>query len=124
MRYYFIDHENTDVSGFDGLSLLNEEDVVYFYYSEAHNRMTLGLHRRILMSKAQFLYRKVQETGKDALDLELLKELYELIQQKSEAGLKEQYCIISHDKGYEEKVKMLQKKVIKLKYALTSKKII
>jgi len=114
VRYYFIDYENTDVAGFDGLSLLNEEDTVYFYYSDAHNRMTLGLHRRILLSKAQFLYRKVQEMGKDALDLELLNELQELIQQKGEFGLKEQYCIISHDRGYEEKVKTLQKKGYKI----------
>jgi len=114
VRYYFIDYENTDVAGFDGLSLLNEKDVVYFYYSETHNRMTLGLHRRILLSKAQFLYRKIQGTEKDALDLELLKELGELIQQKSDSGLKEQYCIISNDKGYGEKVKGLQKKGYKI----------
>ena len=114
MRYYFIDYENTDVAGFDGLSLLNENDVVYFYYSESHNRMTLGLHRRILLSKTQFLYRKIQKVEKDALDLELLKELDELIQQKSEAGLKEQYCIISHDKGYEEKIKEFLKKGYKI----------
>lgn len=116
MRYYFVDYENVDVAGFDGLGDLSETDAVYIYYSERHNRMTFGLHRRIMASDATFKYRKIQSPGKDALDIELMRELKTVITQNEELRLpiRNEYCIITMDKGYGEFVKSCRERGIKM----------
>ena len=35
-RVFFVDYENVDTNGLDGLSRLTSQDQVYIYYSEAH----------------------------------------------------------------------------------------
>ena len=102
-RVYFIDYENVDTTGLDGLSGLTSQDQVYIYYSEAHSRMSFGLHRRICESKSEFIYRKIKDKSKNALDNELMREAETVID-----DYKVDYYIISSDKGYssfvEEKV--------------------
>ena len=44
-RVFFVDYENVDTNGLDGLTRLSSQDEVYIYYSEAHSRMSFGLHR-------------------------------------------------------------------------------
>jgi len=99
-RVFFVDYENVDTSGLDGLSRLTSQDEVYIYYSESHSRMTFGLHRRICESNSKFLYRKIQGTIKNALDNELMREAEQVINNKGA-----DYYIISKDKGYKSFVK-------------------
>ncbi len=103
-RVFFVDYENVDTGGLDGLSKLATQDEVYIFYSEKHSRMTFGLHRRICDSKSSFLYRKVQATEKNALDKELMKEAEIVVADKMA-----DYYIISKDKGYKS---FIQRKVI------------
>ena len=102
-RVFFIDYENVDTNGLDGLSRLTSQDQVYIFYSEAHSRMSFGLHRRICESKSEFIYRKIKDKSKNALDNELMREAEMVID-----DYKVDYYIISSDKGYssfvEEKV--------------------
>ncbi len=100
MRYYFVDYENVDVSGFEGLTDLCETDVVYIYYSENHNRMTFGLHGRIMKSKAKFEYRKIANLSKESLDTELTRALEHILVQNEKLPGSNAYYIISKDKGY------------------------
>ncbi len=94
-RVFFVDYENVDTNGLDGLTRLTSQDQVFIYYSEAHSRMTFGLHRRICESNSQFLYRKIKDTTKNALDNELMREA-----EKEIADRNADYYIISKDKGY------------------------
>ena len=103
-RVFFIDYENVDTNGLDGLTRLTSQDHVYIYYSEAHSRMSFGLHRRICESNSQFYYRKVKDNSKNALDNELMREANAVVNEKNT-----DYYIISKDKGYSSFVK---KKVI------------
>ena len=94
-RIFFVDYENVDTNGLDGLTRLTSQDKVYIYYSESHSRMTFGLHRRICESNAEFLYRKIKDSTKNALDNELMREAEDEISDKSA-----DYYIISKDNGY------------------------
>ena len=107
-RFFFIDYENVDTKGLDGLSSLKSNDAVYFFYSEHHSRMNFGLHKRITESSSNFEYRKIKVTGKDALDEELKTELEELISIDQRAH----YNIISKDKGYDNFVSQQKKNKI------------
>ena len=103
-RVFFVDYENVDTNGLDGLSRLTSQDQIYIYYSEAHSRMSFGLHRRICESKSEFIYRKIKDKSKNALDNELMREAESVISDKNA-----DYYIISDDKGYRGFVK---KKVV------------
>lgn len=94
-RVFFIDYENVDTKGLDGVSRLTSNDVVYFFYSENHSRMTFGLHRRIEESPASFYYIKVKDLTKNGLDRELISVADERI-----CDRRSDYYIISNDKGY------------------------
>ena len=103
-RVFFVDYENVDTNGLDGLSRLTSQDTIYIYYSEAHSRMSFGLHRRICESSSEFLYRKIKDSSKNALDNELKREAENVIKDK-----KADYYIISNDKGYRN---LIKKKVL------------
>ena len=103
-RVFFVDYENVDTNGLNGLSRLTSQDQIYIYYSEAHSRMSFGLHRRICESKSEFIYRKIKDKSKNALDNELMREAENVICDKNA-----DYYIISDDKGYSSFVK---KKVV------------
>ncbi len=94
-RVFFVDYENVDTNGLDGLTRLTSQDHVYIYYSEAHSRMSFGLHRRICESNSEFYYRKIKDNSKNALDNEIMREANDVISEKNT-----DYYIISKDKGY------------------------
>ncbi len=94
-RVFFVDYENVDTNGLDGLTRLTSQDCVYIYYSEAHSRMSFGLHRRICESNSELYYRKIKDNSKNALDNEMMREANDVINEKNT-----DYYIISKDKGY------------------------
>ena len=104
-RIFFVDYENVDTGGLDGLGKLTRNDAVYIYYSEKHSRMTFGLHRRIMESEADFYYTKIRDNSKNALDNVLMKDADGIISDK-----RADYYIISKDKGYESYVNSIKKK--------------
>ena len=99
-RVFFVDYENVDTKGLDGVSRLTGNDAVYIYYSEKHSRMTFGLHRRIMESQADFYYTKINDNSKNALDNKLIEDSDDVISDK-----RADYYIISKDKGYGDFVK-------------------
>lgn len=96
-RVFFVDYENVDTKGLDGLSRLSSNDIVFIYYSEKHSRMSFGLHRRICESSATFFYRKIKDFSKNALDYELIGEAEDVVTET-----RVNYYIISNDKGYQD----------------------
>ena len=101
MDYFLIDYENVNVSGFDGLSSLTENDVVILFYSENAHTLTFGLHKRINETKANIEFQKVSVETKNALDFQLCSYLGFLIRDKmSNETEKNSYYIVSNDQGY------------------------
>ena len=101
MDYFLIDYENVNVSGFDGLSSLTENDTIVLFYSENANTLTFGLHKRINEAKANIEFQKVSVETKNALDFQLCSYLGYLIRDKmSDESEKNDYYIVSNDQGY------------------------
>lgn len=106
MRYFFVDYENVDTEGLNGLTKLTSRDTVFIFYSERHSRMTFGLHRRIMEAmerNVHFEYRKVKRpdpSEKQVVDQALMEEV-DLILNNSKSNLKNDYYIISKDSDYD-----------------------
>lgn len=100
MNYFLVDYENVNVSGFDGLVKLSDEDVVIIFYSENAETMTFGLHKRINESKATVNFQKVSAKTKNALDFQLCSYLGYLIRDKMNNSSSINYYIVSNDVGY------------------------
>ena len=97
MATYLIDYENVSKDGLNGVTRLTENDRVIIFYSERADRMTFGLHRRLNATKATIEYKKVEVGGHNALDFQLATYLGFLIAENS----KEEYCVVSNDRGFE-----------------------
>ena len=52
MATYLVDYENVRCDDLIGISKLGEEDRVILFYSEKADKISIGLHRRILECKA------------------------------------------------------------------------
>ena len=97
MATYLVDFENVRSDDLIGVSRLEAEDRVILFYSEKADKISIGLHRRILESKAVFEYRKADVGAKDALDFQLVTYLGFLIA----ANGSERYCLVSNDHGFD-----------------------
>lgn len=97
MAIYLVDFENVRSDDLIGVSRLEAEDRVILFYSEKADKISIGLHRRIMESKAVFEYRKADVGAKDALDFQLVTYLGYLIA----ANSSERYCLVSNDHGFD-----------------------
>ncbi len=97
MSYYLVDFENVKKDGLDGIHKLGEGDMVCIFYSKNADSITFDQHRRIMESKAEIDFCKVDVGSKNALDFQLATQLGYLIANKSA----DTYYIVSKDKGFE-----------------------
>ena len=102
VNYFLVDYENVNVAGLNGVSSLNEDDVVIIFYSENANTLTFSMHRRINESKAEIKFQKVAVKEKNALDFQLCSYLGFLIRDKKndDENTKNYFYIVSNDNGY------------------------
>lgn len=97
MSYYLVDFENVKKDGLDGIHKLGKEDKVCIFYSKNADSITFDQHRRLIESKADIEFCKVDVGSKNALDFQLATQLGYLIANKAA----ELYYIVSKDKGFE-----------------------
>ncbi|MBQ8941035.1 MAG: hypothetical protein IJ062_04300 [Firmicutes bacterium] len=71
MDYYFIDYENVKNLGLEGIDGLSENDTVIIFYSQNANTITFETHKKLLASKANIIFEKVNIGYKNALDFQL-----------------------------------------------------
>ncbi len=71
MDYYFIDYENVKNLGLEGIEGLSENDTVIIFYSQNANTITFETHKKLLASKANIVFEKVNIGYKNALDFQL-----------------------------------------------------
>ena len=98
MNYFFVDYENVKTHGLDGISKLNDDDVVCIFYSDNADSLTFGLHRRLNESKASILYQRVEVGSKNALDFQLASYLGYIIHENINKPYK--YFIVTKDNGF------------------------
>ncbi len=99
MRFFYVDYENRKKDGLNGIAKLTSSDNVKIYYSEDAQTMTFGAHRRIMESKANFEYRKMDSAMKgvkNLLDVLLMHDLDSIM--KDDKNREHQYFIVSEDK--------------------------
>lgn len=82
MAFYFIDYENVNTDGMQGVELLHSSDEVIIFYSDYADRLTFDLHQRINASAAKVQYIRVDACcKKNGLDFQLVTYLGYLIAQ-------------------------------------------
>lgn len=110
MNYYLVDYENVKSHGLDGITSLDENDVLIIFYSENADSLTFGLHRRLNESQAKISYQKVDVGTKNALDFQLATYLGYLI--RDNEGKESSYYIVTKDQGYSSLVNYWKKRKI------------
>ena len=110
-RYFFVDYENVNRDGLNGITKLTETDCVRIYYSDAAETLTFGLHRRINASKAHFDYIKVQIPIKNAVDCQILFDIRDFAKEQRET----EYFIVSKDSDFNQAVEAFKANQLKVK---------
>lgn len=110
-RYFFVDYENVNRDGLNGITKLTETDCVRIYYSPAAETLTFGLHRRINASKAHFDYIKVQIPIKNAVDCQILFDIRDFAKEQRKA----EYFIVSKDSDFDQAVETFKANQFKVK---------
>lgn len=110
MSYYLIDYENTKSAGLAGIDKLTETDKIWLFYSENANTMTFHMHKLINECKAEFNFEEVAVGTKNALDFQLVTYTGYLVAQ----NWKEQFYIVTKDKGFESVAKFWSSRNVKV----------
>jgi len=114
-NYFFIDYENVNKDGMNGVAGLGNNDTVRIYYSTNADTMTFGMHRRIAVSKAVFEYVKVDLSIKNAVDCKILFDLEDISKNK----IARNYYIVSKDTDFDKPINQIKAKGVNL-FRITS----
>lgn len=114
MRIFYVDYENVMDRGLNGIAKLTSDDIVKIFYSEDAQRISFGTHRRIIESKAVFVYQRLSsdmKTLKNALDFLIIHELEATMKSDKSS----EYYIISKDSDFDGFIEEKLKKKYKIK---------
>lgn len=110
-RYFFVDYENVNRDGMNGIVKLSDRDCVRIYYSDAAETLTFGLHRRIQASQAKFDYIKIKIPIKNAVDCQILFDIEDFIRENKDV----EYYIVSKDNDFDKAIDGMKNRKIKIK---------
>jgi hypothetical protein len=97
MAIFLVDYENVNESGFKGVLSCSKDDMIFVFYTKNGSTITFETHKLLGESKPKIEYLNVENGTRNALDFQLSSYLGFLITNHS----KEQFYIVSKDKGYE-----------------------
>ena len=97
MSCYFIDYENVNISGIEGVKNLKPEDTVYIFYSEQIKNILFEKCIELVKSKAKIEFIKISKPGKNSLDFQLATYLGYILGKEK----KQSIYIISKDTGFD-----------------------
>jgi hypothetical protein len=110
MAVYLVDYENVKADGLEGIGDLTESDSLYLFYSENADKLTFGLHEKLLESKAKIEYLKADVGTKNALDFQLVTYIGWLIARHST----DNYIIVTNDNGFKSVVTFWRKRNVNI----------
>ena len=96
MRIFLIDYENVNSFGLAGISRLDAEDRVVLFYSQSANTLNFEILDEIMQSPVRTEKVNLNQSGRNALDFQLVTYLGYLIAKQSA----DDFYIISRDMGY------------------------
>ena len=97
MNFVFVDYENVSIKGLTGIEKMNEDTVVYLFYSENTAHLPMSTVAILNGSKAEMRY-ILTKTGKNALDFVLASVLGFVIKERFQ---EDTFYILSKDKGFD-----------------------
>ena len=97
MKIYLVDFENVKSKGLQGVDNLTETDTVIIFYSENSDTINFEMHQKVLTSKADIDYVKVNVGGKNALDFQRSTLLGYLVAKDTYTNI----FVISNDRGFD-----------------------
>lgn len=104
MRHFFIDLENVRSYGLEGVLLLKPDDMVYVFYSDNANALTIPTIESLNESQANVKYIKTNYIGANAMDFQIVTLLGATIERDKTGS----FYIISHDNGFKSAVKFCE----------------
>ena len=104
MRNFFIDLENVRSYGLEGVLLLRPDDMVYVFYSDNANTLTIPTIESLNESPATVKYIKTNYIGANAMDFQIVTLLGATIE-RDKCG---SFFIISHDNGFKSAVRFCE----------------
>lgn len=72
MKTFLIDLENVKNQGLVGVELLSSEDRVFIFYSESANSLSIPIIQAMNNSRAQIEYVRLQRSGRNAMDFQIV----------------------------------------------------
>jgi len=97
MNIYFVDYENVQLSGLNGIEKLGKNDKVVIFYSKNAEAMPLTLCDALSDSETTVVYVRNERIGMNSLDYQLSSFLGFMIGEAPSAN----FYIISKDTGFE-----------------------
>jgi hypothetical protein len=100
MRIFYVDYENVQSLGLEGIEQLVASDKVYIFYSVHAETMKISVVRQILGCSAEVEFVEADTGTENALDFQLVASLFMNVDDANE------YYIISRDTGFDAAIKM------------------
>ena len=103
MRYFYVDYENVQSIGLEGLDRLTEQDKVTVMYSNHADSIKIDIVKQLQNTKAEVSFVEVDTGTPNALDFQLITLLF------IELNEEDEFLIISKDTGFDAAIKMAKR---------------
>lgn len=103
MRHFYIDYENVQSIGLDGLDELTEQDRVTILYSTHAESMKIDIVKQLQNTRAEVNFVEVDTGTTNALDFQLIALLF------IELNIEDEFLIVSKDNGFDAAIKMAKR---------------
>lgn len=100
-KIIFVDYENVQRTGLEGLSYLNKNDEIKIFFSRNSNIIRIDFLSEAQKANVSMDYILVDKTGKNALDFVLIYYLGREIERRKETKEYINYIIISKDLDFQ-----------------------
>lgn len=98
MKYYIVDFENVNTHGLNGIENISEDDTVCIFYSDFANSISIDHHFAISQSKADISFQKVDVSGRNSLDFQLVSYLGYVLCENKEKDI--EFFIVTKDRAF------------------------
>lgn len=103
MRHFYVDYENVQSVGLDGLDELTDQDTVIILYSTHADSMKIDIIKQLQNTKAQVSFVEADTGTTNALDFQLITLLF------IELNAEDEFLIVSKDTGFDAAIKMAKR---------------
>lgn len=103
MRHFYVDYENVQSIGLDGLDELTEQDKVTILYSAHADSMKIDIVKQLQNTRAEVSFVETDTGTTNALDFQLIALLF------IELNLENEIFIVSKDTGFDAAIKMAKR---------------